>query len=369
MPDVHVIRSPDRTLTSTPFWPRPPERYAGDLPERADVLVIGGGITGVSLLHHLRGGGIDGVLVERAHIAAGASGRNAGFLLAGVADNYAGAVRTYGRSRARDIWHMTLENHDTMTEAVAGQPVGHRRLGSAIVASNEEEADRLAESAQLLAEDGFEAGWDGRRLVNPRDGEVDPAAVVGALARLAPLGAIREGVNVTAIQAGSTDVIVHAGASECRAGRVILATNAYTPQLLPQVAIQPRRGQMLASAPDAARLCDLPTYSHFGYRYWRQLPSGEVLVGGWRDTAPDLEVGYDETPTLAVQEHLGAQLRRLGAETKVTHRWAGAMGFTDSGLPLVGPVAGMPNVYLCAGFNGHGMGFAFVSAKQLVGSL
>jgi len=356
-------------LTSTPYWPRPVERYLGRLPERADILVIGGGITGTSLLHHLRARGMNGVLVERAHIASGASGRNAGFLLAGVADNYADAVRAYGRSRARTIWQMTLENHDTMIEAVAGQDVDHRRLGSATLASGEEEAESLAESAQLLSEDGFEAGWDGRRLINPRDGEVNPASTVGALARLAKAGAIREGVNVTAVEASSSDVLVHADGAECRAGCVILATNAYTPLLLPQIAIQPRRAQMLASGPDASHLCDLPTYSHFGYRYWRQLPTGEVLVGGWRDTAYDEEVGYEELPTDKIQAHLDVQLKRMGAEAAVTHRWAGTMGFTESGLPLVGPVEGMPGIYTCAGFNGHGMGFAFVSAKRLVDSL
>ncbi len=356
-------------MTSTPYWPRPVERYLGRLPERADILVIGGGITGTSLLHHLRARGMNGVLVERAHIASGASGRNAGFLLAGVANSYADAVRMYGRSRARAIWHMTLENHDTMIEAVAGQDVDHRRLGSATLASGEEEAESLAESAQLLSEDGFEAGWDGRRLINPRDGEVNPAATVGALARIAKAGAIREGVNVTAIEASSSDVLVHADGAECRAGCVILATNAYTPLLLPQIAIQPRRAQMLASGPDASHLCDLPTYSHFGYRYWRQLPTGEVLVGGWRDTAYDEEVGYEERPTDKIQAHLDVQLKRMGAEAAVTHRWAGTMGFTESGLPLVGPVEGMPGIYTCAGFNGHGMGFAFVSAKRLVDSL
>jgi glycine/D-amino acid oxidase-like deaminating enzyme len=41
------------------------------------------------------------------------------------------------------------------------------------------------------------------------------------------------------------------------------------------------------------------------------------------------------------------------------------MGFTESGLPLIGPLHGMPNVYICAGFTGHGMGFAFMSAKQV----
>jgi glycine/D-amino acid oxidase-like deaminating enzyme len=356
-------------LTSTPYWPRPAESYPGHLPEQADVLVIGGGITGVSLLHHLRRRDLKAVLVERAHIAAGASGRNAGFLLAGVADSYAEAVLSFGRSRAREIWEMTLVNHTTMIEAVAGHPVGHRRLGSAIVASGDEEAASLAESVQLLQEDGFEASWDGRTLINPLDGEVDPAAVVGALARLAPPGAIREGVNVTAIEAHSDGVVVHSDGAECRAGCVVVATNAYTPQLLPQVEIQPRRAQMLASAPDAAQVCDLPTYSHFGYRYWRQLATGEVLIGGWRDTDYEAEVGYDERPTQTIQAHLDAQLKRMGAEAKVTHRWAGTMGFTESGLPLVGPVDGMPNVYLCAGFNGHGMGFAFISAKTLVESL
>lgn len=354
---------------STPYWPRPAERYPGRLPERADVLVIGGGITGTSLLHHLSARRIDAVLVERSHIAAGASGRNAGFLLAGVADSYSEAIRAYGRSRAREIWRMTLENHTTMIEAVAGLPVGHRRLGSATLASGDEEAATLAESAQLLREDGFEAEWDGRRLVNPLDGEVNPAAVVGALARQATPGSIREGVNVTAIEAGSSDLVVHADGAECRAGCVVLATNAYTPQVLSQVAIQPRRAQMLACAPDAARLCELPTYSHFGYRYWRQLPTGEVLIGGWRDTAYEVEVGYEEEPTAAIQGHLDAQLKRMGAEAAVTHRWAGTMGFTESGLPLVGPVDGMRNVYLCAGFNGHGMGFAFISAKTLIDSL
>ena len=59
----------------------------------------------------------------------------------------------------------------------------------------------------------------------------------------------------------------------------------------------------------------------------------------------------------------------MTTDAHVSHRWAGLMGFTETGLPLVGPLEGMGNVYLCAGFNGHGMGFAFMSAKQLVESL
>ncbi len=252
------------TVVTSAFWARPPERYPGELPDRADVLVIGGGIAGTSLLHHLTRRRISAVLVESRHLAFGASGRNAGFLLAGVADCYSEAVRIFGREKAREVWHVTNENHDRMLEAADRDDVGHRRLGSATLASGDEEGARLEESAQLLHDDGFEASWDGQRLVNPRDGEINPAAMVGALARRAKPGAIREGVEVTEITPGSVEVTVRAGESECRAGVVILATNAYTSKLLPQVKIEPTRAQMVASAPIYRTLSDMPTYSHFG---------------------------------------------------------------------------------------------------------
>ena len=357
------------TVVTDPFWPRPPERYPGQLPDRADVLVIGGGIAGTSLLHHLARRRISAALVESQHLAFGASGRNAGFLLAGVADCYSEAVRIFGRDKAREVWHITNENHDRMLEAADRDDVGHRRLGSATLASGDEERARLEESAQLLRDDGFEASWDGQRLVNPRDGEINPAAMVGALARRAKSGAIREGVEVTSVVPGSVEVSVLAGDRECRAGVVILATNAYTSKLLPQVKIQPTRAQMVASAPIYRTLSDMPTYSHFGYRYWRQLPTGEVLIGGWRDTSMETEIGWDDEPSPEIQEHLDRKLESMSKGAEVTHRWAGLMGFTETGLPLAGPVEGMRNVYLCAGFNGHGMGFAFMTAKALVESL
>ena len=351
---------------SKPFWPPPVESYPGRLPEKADVLVIGGGIAGTSLLWHLGRRRIDAVLVERNHIAWGASGRNAGFLLAGVASSYAEAVRTYGREKAREVWEITNENHDRMLEAVRGQDVGHRRRGTAILPGDDEERALLIESEQLLREDGFEARWDGNQLINPRDGECDPAALVGAIARQAKTGAIREGVEVTALESRRHGVLVAAGDAHCEAGVVILATNAYTPQLVPSVKIQPTRAQMLATASQSRELVDLPVYSHYGFRYWRQLKSGEVLVGGWRDTSPKSEKTDDDEPTSEIQERLERAARDLGATGEITHRWAGTMGFTESGLPLAGALEGMANVYICAGFTGHGMGFAFMTAKQVV---
>ena len=329
------------------------------------MLIIGGGVAGTSLLWHLAKRRIDAVLVERHHIAWGASGRNAGFLLAGVASSYAEAVRQYGRDKAREVWELTNENHDRQIEAARGQAVGYRRRGSAIVPASDDERALLIESEHLLTEDGFQARWDGSRLVNPRDGEVDPAALVAALARQARPGSIQEGVDVTALDSRRNGVLVTAGDGTCEAGVVILATNGYTSELVPSVEILPTRAQMLATAPEPSAITDMPVYSNFGYRYWRQLATGEVLVGGWRDESLETEKTSDDEPTREIQAKLDGALRNLRVTAEVTHRWAGTMGFTKSGLPLAGPLAEMPNVYLCAGFTGHGMGFAFMTAKAV----
>src|SRR5260370_29022358 len=155
---------------------------------------MGGGVAGTSLRHHLARRRFSAVLVESRHRAFGASGRNAGFLLAGVADCYAEAVRIFGRSKAREVWQITDENHDRMIEAVSGVDVGYRRLGSATFASGDEERARLEESAQMLRDDGFSAHWDGSRLLNPRAGAVDPAPVARALAAPPPPAGVPDGL-------------------------------------------------------------------------------------------------------------------------------------------------------------------------------
>jgi glycine/D-amino acid oxidase-like deaminating enzyme len=162
---------------------------------------------------------------------------------------------------------------------------------------------------------------------------------------------------------------VAADGRECLAEVVLVATNAYSAQLLPEVPIRPVRAQMLASGPVSRQVVARPCSADRGFQYWRQRGDGRVLVGGYRNLALDQEVGYDERPTALLQRHLESHLRRLGVEEQVTHRWAGVMGFTEDDLPLVGPVPGLPGVFICAGYTGHGWAFAFQVAKLLVDHL
>ena len=309
------------------------------------------------------------VLVERDRLAAGASGHNAGFLLAGVAACHAVAARRYGRERAAALRAFTVENHAQLAEALAGRARMYRRRGSYTQARSPGEASDLEESETLLREDGFDARWDGVRLWNPGDGELDPLEAVHVLASDAPAGAVREGVAVHELHATAAGVHVLAGGSECLAGAVILATNAYTAQLVPEVPISPVRAQMAATGPEARIVAERPTYADRGYQYWRQLSDGRVLVGGYRDRAVEDEVGYEAVPTPRLQGYLDQHLRDLGVGAAVTHRWAGIMGFTDDEMPIVGRERGSPNVWICGGYTGHGLAFTFHSAKRLAEAL
>jgi glycine/D-amino acid oxidase-like deaminating enzyme len=158
--------------------------------------------------------------------------------------------------------------------------------------------------------------------------------------------------------------VVRLARGAVEAAAVVLATNAWTAQLLPSVSIRPVRAQMLASAPVGGRI-PVPVYAEWGHRYWRQRDDGTVLVGGFRHRALAEEVGLDALPTRRLQHLLDGQLCELAVDAGVTHRWAGIMGFSDDGLPLVGLVPGRRRIHVCGGYTGHGMGFAVNAATAL----
>jgi len=361
-------------LLGEPVWSAAGSPAPSTPPRRCDVLIVGGGISGVSALHWLRSRGLDAALVERDHLAAGASGRNAGFLLGGVAENYALAVERYGREVAREVWRFTALNHRLTRDLIGSADVGYVCRGSWTLAASGEEAVSLEAAAELLRQDGFPGAFTRdlpvplqehtAGLLNPDDAEVDPARLVRAIAH-PHRDAIHTGVEVLAIEPGGGAVRVQHAAGETVAGSVVVAVNAWTQALLPDVDITPVRGQMCATDPETAVALDRPAYAHWGYRYWRQLADGRMICGGFRDRAVETEVGHELEATESVQRHIDDQLGRLGVAAPVQRRWAGTMGFSRDGLPLVGPLPAHPGVHLLGGYSGHGMGFAVHCARVL----
>jgi glycine/D-amino acid oxidase-like deaminating enzyme len=367
-----------------PYTARPP--LAGEA--TADVAVLGGGLTGVAAAYFLAARGCKVAIVERDVLASGASGRNAGFLLRGVASTYSVAIKSHGQERSKLLWTISRDNHALIHSLVESEKLDclYAARGSYTLALSEQEAKALSRSAQALHEDGFPAeylddaavervfpgGGFLAGLFNPGDGEIHPVRFVRGLARVAERkgACIFERTPVTKLDVGATSAVLETPGGRLSSSMVLLASNAWTGLLHPyfEGAIVGMRGQMLATAPCPQRILPAPVYADFGFEYFRQLPDGRVLAGGGRRSSLDTELTFADRPTEKVQGAVESFLHSCFPATRglaVTHRWAGIMGFSCDELPNVGPVPGSVNVYAAAGYHGHGLGYAIIAGKAV----
>jgi gamma-glutamylputrescine oxidase len=122
-----------------------------------EACVIGGGVGGLSCARRLAEHGIETVLLESGTVAGGASGRNGGFLIAGVASFYNDAREQYGAERAHAMYARTLETERDIYELAAELGAGDalRRVGLLRLAVSEEEAEHVRAHVRALRDDGF----------------------------------------------------------------------------------------------------------------------------------------------------------------------------------------------------------------------
>jgi glycine/D-amino acid oxidase-like deaminating enzyme len=364
------------------------EPAAQSLPATCDVAVIGGGVAGVSTAYWLRrlDPGLDVVIVERERLAHGASGRNAGFLLQGTDADFARTADDRGAEAAWRLWQFTQESRDGLVDAVAGAEVGLSTSGSFSVAGDEAEGERLRRAERLLREAGATVRYLKSEETNERLGSI---GFLGSLqvesgAMLHPVRTVRtlaersgarvvEGCTVERVESSGSGVRVVTDGGTLDSGHVVLALNASLPHLVPDLTrfVRPIRAQMLATAPQPVRLAQ-PIYSHEGYYYLRQLPTGEVLLGGARHRHRAAEVGYDDATTDVLQADLETYLRDhfpAFADAPVARRWSGTMGFSADGLPAFGAVPGVDGSLWVGGFTGHGMGYGFRMGRLVAATL
>jgi glycine/D-amino acid oxidase-like deaminating enzyme len=128
------------------------------------------------------------------------------------------------------------------------------------------------------------------------------------------------------------------------------------------------RGQMLATE-RRQKVMPMAMAANFGYEYWRQTDRGEVVLGGWRWSQREQEIGSlseELNPEVhaGLAEFLKASFPRLeGIGLRMA--WTGPMGFSLDGLPWVGEVPGRQGQFIAAGFTGHGFGLAWRCTRLL----
>ncbi len=320
----------------------------------ADACVVGLGGSGLSAVLELCARGRRVVGLDAGEVAAGAAGRNGGFLLAGLARFYHETVASLGRERALALYRATLEGIDRIA---AESPAAVRRTGSLRIASDAEElADCEAQLAAMQA-DGLPAEpWDGAEghgLHFPADAAFQPLARCRGLARTALAAGARLFERTPATSVEPNRVITPNG--EVRAGTVIVAVDGGLERVLPVLAgrVRTARLQMLATAPLPAPVFPRPVYYRWGFEYWQQLPDGRLALGGFRDLGGGEEWTAVAEPSAGVQALLDRFLRgHLRITAPVTHRWAAPVGFTSDGVPIATEVR--PGLWAIGGYGGTG---------------
>ena len=360
--------------------PVPAEPLATDVSCRT--CVVGGGIAGASIAIALARRGDDVVLIDREFPGWGATGRNAGFLLA---DSDCVAMEAEHKGERAALW---LRDAGLATRAFVrsvGAPV--EWTGSVRLATDRREARWFEETAERgidgvhlvdaarVVEGGPDRGWLAA-LADDGDGMTNPLRVLSAIHRESARRGVRrfDGTPARELREGARGVEIRTDMGTVRAARVVVATNSEARVLLggDVAPVRPVRAQALAAFVDPAPAWRRCVYATRGGDYWRPLPGGRVLLGGLRRLAKPREATRSMDPSRTLQRALDAFLRRLvgrGARIEVTHRWAGTMGFTKDGLPRIGVVPGRPRVHVLAGCNGHGMGWAPGFAEALASSL
>ncbi|MBZ0292417.1 MAG: FAD-binding oxidoreductase [Anaerolineae bacterium] len=348
-----------------------------------DFLVVGAGLVGCAAAYFASQAGREVVITEMRDVALGASSRNAGFMITGLDTYYHHAIERYGIDVVRELWALSRTTHGHLHYFVEHSPIPVRieRCGSLLLAESEEEGRDLEKAARALEADGIDVEYSSKdplgrgyyaAIRQHQDAAVQPYELVQSIFQQSGAELIANNELYRIEQDEPDCVTLYTRQYVFKAQQVLLCTNAYSPLIDPYFVgkVIPTRAQCLVTAPlPNGPLVNTCGYSDYGYMYYRDTFDGRLLIGGGRKQNKALENDTtDDRITDPVQRVLEAYLREKFPDVTapIERRWAGIMGFSVDGLPLVGTLPDKPRVGFAVGFHGHGLAMGVGSAERAV---
>jgi gamma-glutamylputrescine oxidase len=353
---------------------------------RADVCIVGGGISGLSAALHLRERGYSVVLLEAEHLGFGGSGRSGGQSIFGYACDMSTLEKAVGQADARRMWDVACEGLELQRNLIARHQIDCDYVaGHMIVGLKKRHDDALRSEVDHLAKN---YGYHSLRFIEREElrGIIDSDRYTSGLydsngghlhsyrytlglgtAAAAAGVAVHENSWVTRLDVASAadaDNVVHTSQGSVRAPHLLIAGGALLGRLVPElarkliaigtyiVATQPLGERAHALIRNNAAVADM----NWILDYFRVLKDTRLLFGGRVSYS-----GIDPTDSSRVLRKRIATVFPQLVDVRVEYSWGGYLDITTNRAPHFGRLG--PSAYFLQGLSGHGMVIAGIAGK------
>ena len=376
-------------MNDQPYWwdeaPRP-EEAAPELPAQIDVLVVGGGFTGLCAARVVSRAGKSVLVCEAEHIGYGASTRNGGMLGPSFHKlGIEGLKAHYGTERTHALLRESIGFVDFVKTLIDedGIDCEFRRSGRFRCASRAAHYEQMARDLEpLVATTGVEAEALPANRVREEigtdrfhggiryqiDGGLHPGKYHDGLVRVVREtgGIVAANTEVISIQRSSGGFLVSTPRGDIKAGQVAICTNGYTRKVTQwfRRRLMPIRSSIIATeALDPSLVAELmPTRRMYGdsrriMAYYRPSPDGSRILFGGRATSADNALGN----AILLRQSLLEIFPQLD-KTRITHSWSGLVAYAFDHVPHLGQ---HEDLFYAMGYCGSGVARASFFGTKL----
>lgn len=351
-----------------------------DLPNTADIVIIGGGVMGASAAYHLAQRGIAArniVLLEKENFfGQGATGRCAG----GVRYQFSTEINI-------KLSLASLPMLERFKDEI-GQDINYRQCGYLLVATNKHDAsnfernvdlqNRLGVPTQLLSGDEVRGRLPLMKFndaitgtFNHKDGTVDPNSVVMGYINAAQKLGVKaiSGVDVVGVGLSGDQVDdVQTSLGTIKTRMILNAAGPWSGRIAQMAGIKlpviPLRRQMFTTSPLKEIPDDFPFVIDFAKSLYFHREGNGLLIGmSNQNEQPGFDQSVDEDFELVNLEAAIERMPLMEKAQRASH-WAGLYEVTPDAHPIYG-ATNVNGFYVCTGFSGHGFMHGPISGKLM----